>query len=108
MDSDRFKTPAHGEGLPLWERINHDPRYVEAKHAIQAQYGLPLPFDIRLEREKWSAWLGENEASPSEQAQQGRAFMREVHALLKKFEVPDKWYADFIAEIAGLSSEDEA
>ena len=108
MRSNPSETPPPGQALPLWERINHDPRYVEAKQAIQARYGLPLPFDIRLERQKWSAWLGENEASPSEQAQQGRAFMREVHALLKKFEVPDKWYADFIAEIAGLPSESEA
>jgi hypothetical protein len=34
--------------------------------------------------------------------------MEEVHALLKKFQVPDGWYADFIAEIAGPASEDEA
>lgn len=107
MCSKPSETPPPGQALPLWERINHDPRYVEAKQAIQARYGLPLPFDIRWERQKWSAWLGEHETSASEQAEHGRAFLREVQALLKKFEVPDKWYADFIAEIAGLSSEDE-
>ena len=108
MNWHRFKHPSHGEGLPLWERINHDPRYVEARQAIQARYGLPLPFDIRLERQKWSAWLGEHETPASEQAKRGRAFMSEIQALFKKFEVPDKWYADFIAEIAGRPAEDEA
>ena len=106
-NSNPVEPPPVGRGLSLWERIDHDPRYLEAKHELQARYGLPLPFDIRLERQNWSAWLGDNETSTSEQAKRGRLFMKEVHALLKKFEVPDAWYAEFIAEIAGSSSEDE-
>lgn len=97
----------YGRGLSLWERINGDPRYRKEKHEIQVRYGLPLSFDIRLEPQKWSDWLGDKEASSSEQARRGRLFMEEVHALLKKFEVPDGWYADFIAEIAGPSSKGE-
>lgn len=98
--------PPYGRGLSLWERINRDPRYLEARHEIQVRYGLPLPFDIRLEPQKWSDWLGEQEAPLSERGKRGRLFMEEVHALLKKFQVPDGWYADFIAEIAGPSSAD--
>ena len=102
-----LETPPHGKELTLWERIHQDPRYIEAKHELQAQYGLPLSFDMRSEPQKWSDWLGDKEVPSSEQAKRGRLFMEEVHALLKKFEVPDAWYADFIAEIAGPSSQDE-
>jgi hypothetical protein len=104
-DSNPVALPSDGRGLSLWERINRDPRYLEARHEIQARYGLPLPFDIRLEPQKWSDWLGDREAPSSERARRGRSFMEEVYALLKKFQVPDGWYADFIAEIAGPSSE---
>ena len=106
MNSDRFETPPRGRGLSLWDRIHRDPRYLMGKHEIQARYGLPLPFDMRFEPQKWSEWLGDREAPSSEKARRGRLFMEEVHALLKKFEVPDAWYADFIAEIAGPSSEE--
>jgi hypothetical protein len=37
----------------------------------------------------------------------GQAFLEEVHTLFKKFEVPDKWYFDFIAEIASPSLGEE-
>lgn len=107
MNSNPVKPPPDGRGLPLWERIQRDPRYREAKHEIQRRYGLPLPFDIRSEPQKWSDWLGDGEAPSSEGAKRGRYFMEEVHALLKKFQVPDAWYPDFIAEIASPSSEDE-
>ena len=89
-------TPS-GRGLSLWDRINLDPRYVQAKHEIRARYGLPLAIDIRFNRRKWSEWLNADE-------KRGQAFMQDVQALFKEFEVPDKWYADFIAEIAGPSS----
>ena len=107
MNSNLFETPPRGGGSPLWERINRDPRYLKARHKIQARYGLPLPFDIRLERKKWSEWMGTEEESTSKQATRGQEFIRDVHALFKKFEVPDAWYPDFIAEIAGPSFEEE-
>lgn len=107
MNSDPVEIPSRGRGLPLWERINRDPRYLKAKHEIQARYGLPLPFDIRFERKKWSEWMGAEETSTSKQAERGRAFIKDVHALFKKFEVPEAWYPDFIAEIAGPSSAEE-
>lgn len=107
MNSDPVEPPPHRKGLSLWERINRDPRYREAKHEIQVRYGLPLSFDIRSEPEKWSDWLGDKEAPSSERLRRGRYFMEEVHALLRKFQVPDAWYPDFIAEIASPSSEDE-
>ncbi|HEU4745235.1 MAG TPA: hypothetical protein VFS61_08360 [Anaerolineales bacterium] len=107
MNPTPAEPPSDGRGLSLWERINRDPRYREATHEIQRRYGLPLPFDIRSEPEKWSDWLGDGEAPSSEGAGRGRLFMEEVHALLKKFQVPDAWYPDFIAEIASPSSEGE-
>jgi hypothetical protein len=107
MRSNPSETSPQGRGLSLWERINRDPRYLEAKHEIQRRYGLPLPFDMRWEPKKWSDWLGYKEAPSSERAERGRLFMEEVHALLKKFEVPDAWYTDFIAEIASRSSQDK-
>ena len=36
----------------------------------------------------------------------GQAFMKDVQTLFKKFEVPDKWYSDFIADIASTTSEE--
>jgi hypothetical protein len=56
---------------------------------------------------KWSDWLREKEAPSSEGARRGRLFIEEVHALLKKFQVPDGWYPDFIAEMASPSFEEE-
>ena len=107
MNSNSVEPAPYGRGLSLWERINRDPRYLAARHEIQTRYGLPLPFDIRSEPQKWSDWLGDGEAPSSEPAKRGRLFMEEVHALLKKFQVPDAWYDDFIAEIAGPSSKGE-
>ena len=98
--SDPSEAPLHGTGLSLWERINRDPRYLESKHEIQGRYGLPLPFDIRLDHQKWSEWMEADE-------RRGQAFLKDVHTLFKKFEVPETWYPDFIAEIAGPSSEEE-
>lgn len=100
MRSNPSETPLRGRGLTLWERINRDPRYVEAKREIRKRYGLPLPFDIRFNRKKWLEWLEADE-------KRAQAFMQDVSALFKEFEVPDKWYADFLAEIAGPSSEEE-
>ena len=107
MNSNPVELPPDKRGLSLWERINRDPRYLQARREIRARYGLPLSFDIRSEPEKWSEWLGDKETLSSARAKRGRLFMEEVHALLKKFEVPDAWYVDFIAEIASPSSEDE-
>ena len=91
--------------MSLWERISSDPRYLKTKRKIQARYGLPLDFDIRLDHQKWSEWIGAEEKSTSRRAKRGQAFFNDVHALFKKFLVPDTWYPDFIAEIAGLTSE---
>ena len=100
MRSNPSEAPLRGRGLPLWERINRDPRYREAKQTIQKRYGMPLPFDIRMNRRKWSEWMDADE-------KRGQAFLKDVHTLFKKFEVPDIWYFDFMAEIAGASSEEE-
>ena len=35
------------------------------------------------------------------------AFLKDLQTLFKEFEVPDKWYSDFIADIAGRSSDEE-
>ena len=99
MRSNPSETPPQGRGLSLWERINRDPRYMRAKHKIQDRYGLPLPFDIRWDRRKWSEWIEADD-------KRGQAFMKDVQTLFKKFEVPDKWYSDFIADIASPSSEE--
>jgi hypothetical protein len=100
MRSNPSEAPRRGRGLSLWERINRDPRYVESRQEIQKRYGLPLAFDIRVDRRKWSEWMEADE-------KRGQAFMRDVLTLFKEFEVPDKWYTDFIAEIAGSSSVEE-
>ena len=92
-------------GLSLWERIITDPDYLEAKRRLQARYGLPLPYDIRSDDKKWLDRMGVQEGPTNKQAKRRRAFVREVHALFKKFEVPDTWYPDFIADIVGLSSD---
>lgn len=100
MRSNPSETPLHGRGLSLWDRINRDPRYLKAKRKIQDRYGLPLAFDIRSDRKKWSEWVDADE-------KRAKAFIEDVHTLFKKFEVPDKWYSDFIADIAGAGSEKE-
>ena len=99
MRSNPSETPPRGRGLSLWERIHRDPRYREARREIQDRYGLPLPSDIRWDRRKWSEWMDADET-------RAQAFMKDVHALFKRFEVPEAWYPDFIAAIAGLSSEE--
>jgi len=93
-------------GVSLWERISRDPNYLKAKRKLQARYALPLPYDIRLDHMKWLDWTGAEEKPTSKQAKRGRAFLKDIHALFKKFEVPETWHDDFIADIAGLSSSD--
>jgi hypothetical protein len=100
MRSNPSEAPLRGQGLTLWERINRDPRYLDSKREIQKRYGLPLPFNVRLDRRKWSEWMEADET-------RRQAFMKDVHALFKKFEVPDKWYSEFIADIASPSSKEE-
>lgn len=100
MRSNPSEGPLRGRGLSLWDRINRDPRYLEAKRKIRKQYGLPLPFDIRFNQKKWSEWLNADKT-------RGQAFLQDVHTLFKKFEVPDEWYPDFMAEIVGPFSEEE-
>lgn len=90
-------------GVSLWERINNDPDFIRAKHEIQARYGLPLPYDIRLNSRKWTRWIGYEEKPTSQAAKRGQAFLSDVRALFKKFEVPEAWHDDLIAEIAGRS-----
>lgn len=104
MKSDPSVTSLHGAGISLWERIMTDPQFLKAKREIQAQYGLPLPYDIRLDNKKWLDWIGIGEKPTNQKAKRGQAFLKDVRALFKKFEVPDAWQYDFIAEIAGLSS----
>src|SRR5512135_2372399 len=103
MPSNQFPP---GRGMSLWERINHDPRYLEDKHRIQVRYGLPLDFDIRVESGKWLEWTGTAERSTGKQIERGQAFLRDVRALFKKFQVPDAWYDEFIADIAGRPPEE--
>lgn len=100
MNSNPVEAPPYRRGISLWERINRDPRYLEAKQEIQDRYGLPLPFDIRSDGKKWAEWMDADE-------KRGQEFMNDVHALFKKFQVPDQWYSDFIADMAGSSSEEE-
>jgi hypothetical protein len=88
-------------GISLWERITTDPDFTKAKREIQAKYGLPLPYDIRLNYRDWIRWMGHGEKPTSRNAKRGRTFLSDVHALFKRFEVPDSWYEDFIAAIAG-------
>jgi hypothetical protein len=102
MQSNRSEAQP-GRGLTLWERINSDPRYLLGKQAIRARYGLPLDFDIQTNRHRWMEWLGAEESATRERAQRGQAFLNDVYALFRKFQVPEAWYSDFIADIAGRS-----
>jgi len=104
MKSNSSDIPRGGAGVSLWERINRDPNFLQTKREIQARYGLPLPYDIRLEEKQWLDWMGVGEKSTNKQAKRGRAFLKDVSALFKKFEVPETWQSDFVADIAGISS----
>ena len=105
MKAESSESKARVTGLSLWERVNTDPRFVAAKRELQIRYGLPLPYDIRLNHQQWLGWQG-RAGKPSEQAiKRGKAFAKDLRALLKKFEVPEAWHPDFIAEIAGTPSE---
>ena len=101
--------PGAGEkrsgGLSLWERVNRDPKFAAAKRDIRSRYGLPLPYDIRWNFGKWRKWLGWQDRSHGQRWKRGDAFLKEVHSLLKKYEVPESWYPDFIADIAGTPSD---
>ncbi len=94
-------------GTSLWDRITNDPEFIKRKHEIQARYGLPLKYDIRLNHREWTRWTGEAEKAPGKNTKRGRAFLSDVHTLFKKFEIPESWHYDLIAEIAGSSYLDE-
>jgi len=103
----RFK-PDAGLGLPLWERFLQDPKYLAAKKELQKRYGLPLPYDIRWNFRKWRRWLGTEDNSKNQRRRRGEAFLNDVHALLKRYEIPETWYPDFIADIAGKTGKPRA
>ena len=88
-------------GISLWDRITNAAEFIERKHEIQGQYGLPVNYDIRFNPREWMRWMGYDENPTSQKAERGQAFLRDVSALFKKFEVPEGWYEDLIAEIAG-------
>ena len=88
-------------GVSLWDRITDDPEFIKRKHEIQARYRLPLNDDIRFNHREWIRWLGYDEKPTSQRAKRRQAFLRDVQALFKKFEVPEGWYEDLLAEIAG-------
>jgi len=92
-------------GLSLWERVNREPKYLAAKKDIQTRYRLPLPYDIRWNFGKWRKWLGREDKPAGQRRKRGEAFLSEVHALLKKYEIPETWYPDFIADIAGKTTD---
>ena len=105
MKSNASDIPIGGVGLSLWDRVNKDPRFLTAKRALQVRYGLPLPYDIRLDHQKWLEWLGRAGKRSTQKLQRGKAFAKDIRNLLKKFEVPEAWHIDFIAEIAGTPAE---
>lgn len=90
-------------GVSLWERITNDPEFIKLKREIQARYGLPLNYDIRLDNREWISWLGYDAKPTSQKSKHGQAFLDDVNALFKKFQVPDAWHYDLVAEIAGRS-----
>ena len=90
-------------GISLWERITNDPEFVKLKREIQARYGLPLNYDIRLNNQEWIRWLGYDEKPAGQKSKRGQAFLNDVTALFKKFQAPDAWHYDLVAEIAGPS-----
>jgi len=95
--------PEEGSGLSLWDRFSREPEYLVARKDIRKRYNLPLPYDIRWNFRKWRNWLGLEDQSQSRKRKRGEAFLSEVHALLKKYQIPESWYPDFIADIAGIS-----
>jgi len=105
MKAESGDSTARGAGLSLWDRINRDLRFLAAKREIQLRYGLPLPYDIRLNYQQWREWLGRSGSLNAPTVKRGKAFAKDLRALLKKFEVPEAWHPDFIAEIAGTPSE---
>lgn len=88
-------------GTSLRDRITNDPEFVTIKRLIQSRYNLPLEYDIRLQDEKWRKWLGDDKRSSAKIIRRGRAFQNDIHALFKKFEIPDAWQDDLLVEIAG-------
>lgn len=88
-------------GTSLRDRITNDPEFVKIKQLIQARYNLPLGYDIRFKYDDWKKWLGDDKKSSTKTAKRGKAFQNDIHALFKKFEVPDTWQDDLLAEIAG-------
>ncbi len=88
-------------GESYWERVNSNPEFLSEVHKIQQEYGLPLPFDIRLNWAKWFNWTGIEEKPTSQRAKRGRAFYEDVNDLLKNFNIPEGWREDFISRIAG-------
>lgn len=91
-----------------WERFSHEPKYLAAKREIQKRYGLPVPYDIRWNFQKWRKWLGLDGKLHGQSRKRGEAFLSEVHALLKQYEIPETWYPDFIADIAGKTGDRSA
>jgi hypothetical protein len=108
MQPDPNEHTDNGAGLSLWSRVNQDPQYLAAKRVLQTRYRLPLPYDIRLNYGKWQRWLGKAGKPTRQRQKRGEAFLKQVHALLKKYEVPEAWYPDFIAEIAGKPASGKA
>src|SRR5262245_59686171 len=105
MKSESNESTPRNVGLSLWERVSRDPRFMAAKSELQVRYGLPLPYDIRLNHQQWLEWLG-RAGKPSELiVKRGKAFAKDLRVLFKKFEVPEAWQLDFIAEIAGTPAE---
>ncbi|HEU0296118.1 MAG TPA: hypothetical protein VFR47_25510 [Anaerolineales bacterium] len=97
--------PGDRARLSLWDRVNQDPRFLSAKRPIQARFGLPLPYDIRLDYQRWLEWQGRAGRPSARKANRRRAFAKDIHELFKKFEVPEAWHIDFLAEIAGTPSD---
>jgi hypothetical protein len=85
--------------------VNQDPRFLSAKRAIQVRYGLPLPYDIRLDYQHWLEWQGQAGRPSARKAKRRRAFAKDIHELFKTFEVPEAWHIDFLAELAGTPSD---
>ena len=87
-------------GVSLWDRITNNPEFIKVKHEIQARYGLPINYDIRLNNREWIKWIGKDKKPTSQIAKRGQAFLSDIYVLFKKFEIPEAWQDDLIAEIA--------
>lgn len=88
-------------GRSHWDRINSDPDFIKEKREIQAKYGLPLDYDIRLNNLKWINWVGYDEKPTSRIAKRGRAFFKDINVLFNNFDIPQSWRMDFLSAIAG-------